>query len=315
MDSGGFADFFRQVPTTIFVMLCASGLLLVVVSVLIVAARIRKAQARAQTPFASSPTYPEPYSSSYSGMSDSADLPDLDMLVSTPPPAGTPAQPAPRPKRTGTYMVTLADGRNVEAVNVMTIARDLADGSLIVQIGDKAYPTGTPITDPEVTRRFTGTIRELVRLASMSNSASAAKAPEVPQPAPAEDVPDFLSSAASAPEAPSRPAAPPLPKGAVLPGDLPKYRDMEMQPIARGKGKKMEPVPELNIADAIETYLQFKLQQSPGFRGRNIHVHPAPGGGVKIEADGLYYDAVADVTDPDVRDFIASAIQEWQERQ
>jgi hypothetical protein len=77
----------------------------------------------------------------------------------------------------------------------------------------------------------------------------------------------------------------------------------------------MRSIPELDIAGAIETYLQHKLAQTPEYAGRKIHVHSAPGGGVRIQVDESFYDAVGDVTDAGVREFLSATIQEWQDRQ
>jgi hypothetical protein len=74
-------------------------------------------------------------------------------------------------------------------------------------------------------------------------------------------------------------------------------------------------VPELDIAGSIEAFLQHKLESTGAYPGREIHVHNAPGGGVRILVDDDYYDAVSDVDDPEVRDYLTATIEEWQERQ
>jgi hypothetical protein len=74
-------------------------------------------------------------------------------------------------------------------------------------------------------------------------------------------------------------------------------------------------MPEINIASAIQAYLQHKLWQERAFPGRMIHVHSAPSGGVMIQVDNDYFESVGEVSDPAVREYIAAAIQEWQERQ
>jgi hypothetical protein len=109
---------------------------------------------------------------------------------------------------------------------------------------------------------------------------------------------------------------PPINNSGKMPGDLPSFR-LEDNPIEkrkRGQKQDIKPVPELNIAGAIEAYLQYKLRHTPEFDGRSIHIYPSPDGGVSIEVDDRYYDAVSDIDDPTVREFIATAIQEWQER-
>jgi len=101
-----------------------------------------------------------------------------------------------------------------------------------------------------------------------------------------------------------------------MPGDLPSFKldDNPYERPKRGQKKEVKPVPELNIAGAIEAYLQYKISHTPDFQGRNIHIYPSPDGGVSIEAEGRYYDAVGDIEDTEVREFIANAIQEWQDR-
>ena len=103
-----------------------------------------------------------------------------------------------------------------------------------------------------------------------------------------------------------------------LPGDLPKFRMPEkIEPPKRGRVKpERTPVPEINIAAAIESYLQHKLSMTGAFPGRSIHVSQSPlHGGVLIEVDGVFFEAVADIKDDAVREYIAAAIQEWQDRQ
>src|SRR5262249_11356221 len=144
--------------------------------------------------------------------------------------------------------------------------------------------------------------------------AAAPSEPAVLEATPVET--DAEANGVVEPPAPKpRPASPPppIPASGVLPGDLPSFK-LDDNPLAKPKrGQKLEqkPVPEINIAGAIEAYLQYKLQHSPEYAGHSIHIHPAPGGGVSIEADGKYYEAVSDVADPAVREFIAQAIQEW----
>jgi hypothetical protein len=106
-----------------------------------------------------------------------------------------------------------------------------------------------------------------------------------------------------------------------MPGDLPRFTlEEEPQKIKTRGGllgrtkTEFVPVPELNIAGAIEAYLQHKLQNTPDFVGRSIHVNPTEDGGVAIEVDGTHYEAVSDVTDDTVRNFLSTTIQEWQQR-
>lgn len=246
---------------------------------------------------------------------DGGELPGLDMLLDTSSLlSDTPA----RATRSGTFAVNLADGGTVDAVEVMSILRDVTDGHLIVQMSDKAYQSIAGSGDAEFRDRFMKVMRELSQITAqvsktpVSASAPSAEAPTPPAPPPAR--PKLASTL---------PPPPPTAEGA-LPGDLPKFR-LEDQPppapppglirgVLGGKKAPSEPVPEINIAGAIEAYLQHRLRNAPDYAGRSIHVHPSPDSGVSIEVDGRYYDAVSEVEDEEVREFIATAIQEWQDR-
>ena len=81
------------------------------------------------------------------------------------------------------------------------------------------------------------------------------------------------------------------------------------------KRSKAEAPPQLDLAAAIETYLQYKLQHTPEYLGRDIHIHGTPTGAIRIQVDQNYYDFVDEVADAEVRDFLQSTIAEWQERQ
>jgi hypothetical protein len=217
-------------------------------------------------------------------------------------PVQSPAPAASAPvSRSSTYTVELTSGRRVEAAEVMTIARDLADGGLIIQIGDRAYRNPAEIDNEATRRRFNTTVRELARQAM-----NADKQPNAKSTAPSER---------SAPR--TAPPPPPTSTTGAMPGDLPKFRADETPLLAPRKRNQPPPppVPDLNIADAIETYLQYKLSHTPEYAGRSIHVHAAPGGGVAIEVDGQFYETVGEVDNDDVRDFLANTIEEWQSRQ
>jgi hypothetical protein len=137
-----------------------------------------------------------------------------------------------------------------------------------------------------------------------------------PEPPPPPDIPEperphppASFGPVEAPPAPQKPAGP-------LPGDLPSFKldDNPLGKLRRLRKSEVKPVPEINLAGAIDAYLQYKLQNTPEYVERSIHILPASDGGVSIEVDGRYYDAVGDVADEAVRNFIGQAIEEWQER-
>jgi hypothetical protein len=106
----------------------------------------------------------------------------------------------------------------------------------------------------------------------------------------------------------------------ALPGDLPDMRlsdkpdNYKRDRFGRVMVQRVDKAPEINIASAIETYLQFRIEQLPQYQQRGIHIRPALNGGVRIEADGKSYDFVDEVADADVRQFLQQTIAEWQER-
>lgn len=291
MDSG-LGDFFRQIPVGLLVTFCVSLLLLVGAIAYIVYARRKRSRALTPASTSEAPAA-EP---------TSADLPDLDALINAPL-VQTAEIPALRRSVSGTYTVNLTGGTVIEAVEVLTILRDVTDGGLIVQIGDKAYRNPPADADAEFKRRYNLTVRELAAV-------DAAPPPAPPAPPPVE-----------APATPSpaveTPAVELLGEDDAVPGALPKFTlpELDLTQVKKRRKPASEPIPEINIAGAIESYLQHKLARTPEYAGRSIHVRSALGGGVTIEVDGKFYEAVSDVDDPAVRQFLSATIEEWQSRQ
>lgn len=303
MDSG-VTDFFRQIPQGFILMFCGSGILLVLVVVYSIYSR-RKQVTDAPYPVSAAPPV-------YASYDDSAaDLPDLDDLAS----AELKAHTAPaKPRSAGAHVVTLAEGENVEVVEVLSVLRDVGEGGLIIQIGGKAYRNPPAYADADFKRRLHNTLRDL-------NGAPAADAAPAAPEAPAE-AHEEATPAMPAPAAPPPAPRVPLPAtrldpGVPAPGDLPKFRMPDGPVVKPKRGEKLvkEPIPEINIAGSIEAFLQHKLARTPQYAARSIHVVPAAHGGVQIEVDGIFYESVAEVADADVRQFLAATIEEWQARQ
>lgn len=318
MDSSEFGDFFGQMPPLLIFNICMvltliSGLLIYfsVVRPMIVSRR-RKAHDRAQP----------------------AAMPDVDSLTSA----------TASIRRTGAYTVLLNDGEAANAVEVLAILRDTADNRLIIQLDDTGYRT--LVDHPQIKTRFTALMKELAETIAKADTPRA-EMPQRPVVTPASvvespietpdiqaypddfDLPDLdsLSTLPAAPPPPapaSKPAAPkrqPTNGGTPVPGAaLPNYRDQSeptitKQGIFRPPKVEFAPIPELNLASAIEAYLQHRLYATQEFPEREIHVHSAPGGGVRIQVDEMYYDAVGDIDEPAIRGFIAETIEEWQDQQ
>lgn len=301
MDSG-FSSFFQQIPAGLILMFCGSGLLLIGVFVYLIVARRR----------ASSSALPvTAFSGASEAVAGEADLPDLDLLFSRESTASEasavvePAAPAPVvPDSDGAQAVRLAEGINVRAVEVLTVLRDSADGSLIVQMGERSYRNPPGLADADFKRRFNAVIRELY-LATFGDSLNV----------PSE------SGERAAPRAPSATpeelAALGLLEDESVPGDLPKYQWDPLQKPVLGRGRKprFEPIEDISVAAAIEAFLQHKLAHAPEFAGRKLHVRSAPGGGLRIEVDGQFFETIDEVSDQPAREFLAATVREWQERQ
>lgn len=245
-----------------------------------------------------------------------------------------------------TAYVQLNTGQIAPAQEIISILRDDDDGRLLIQVGNTGYRTLADSADIKLL--FTQIMKELAGTITKPDSNPPVRKryvvgePEVDEPIfqqtpniepPVQsDMPsirDLLVDNDPVPakpvepkrERPKAPAPPPPKHGAPMPGDLPSYK-LEDNPLKAEKkgrfgGQKMEaePVPELDLAAAIETYLQYKLQHTPDYMGRAIHIHGTPSGAIRIQVDQDYYDFVDEVADTEIRQFLQDTIAEWQERQ
>lgn len=231
----------------------------------------------------------------------------------------------------GQVSVQLASGETTQARQLLSILRDEEDGRLMVLTGDTAYRT--LLDDPEVKKQFTTIMKELSAIIlkadtrpekTTSEPVKAAKPeptvakPQIEKPKPIEN--QSIADDSEAKVDLSIKAAKDLEIEDRLPGDLPNMKlpdnpdNYKVGRFGRVSVKHVDKAPELNIAAAIEAYLQYKIEQNPEYQRRGIHIKPALGGGVSIEADGKAYDFVDKIADSDVREFIQTAINEWQER-
>lgn len=219
--------------------------------------------------------------------------------------------------------VRLAGGDVADARELLSILRDERDGRLMVQIGENAYRT--LVEDAEAKRTFTRVMKELSGVILTPDTAPA-------QPAEAAPPPPVVPVAVP-PQEPFKPQPTPPASGQTqqvaaateeerqpLPGDLPNMRlsdnpdNYKRDRFGRVVVQRVDKAPEINIASAIESYLQFRIEQLPQYQQRGIHIRSALNGGVRIEADGKSYDFVDEIADADVRQFLQKTIAEWQER-
>jgi hypothetical protein len=332
-----FGGLLEQIPFFLILQIClAATLLMAAIGYFVYRRRKRAEAAKAAAP--PPPGFvPAPESEisvpAASADYDMGDLPDLDLLVDSS--SLVIDTLAPKRAKPGVVAVNLHTGASVEAKEILAILRDENDGRLIVQIGDTAYRT--LVDTPNAKKQFAEIMKELAEVVAQPDSQALEASPtvepeiepELPQEPQAaeENQPSLRDLVEPQPAAPAPPPVkksappPPIRPDGAMPGDLASYKlenypvDIKRGGILRPKKFESAPVPELNIAAAIEAYLQYKLQHTPEYSGRSIHVHPAPGGGVAIEVDGAFFDAVGDVNDLEVRQFLADTIQEWQERQ
>lgn len=332
-----FSEFFRQMPPGLIANLCTIGTMLLALMVYFGFVKPRRAQRRLAEREAA--VHEREIQALYGiPEEDGHDMPDMDSLIGgdqpdimprTPPSAPTPV-PAPQPQKTviptrrkGEYAVRLNTGQNARAVEVISVLRDSVDNRLIVQIGDTGYRTLVDQSDAHA--NFSEIMRELANTIAQPDEGYPAETQpavetfelvegEESEPLDFPDL-DVLSSVSPPPSAPA--ASRPKPE-APRPGDLPKVQQqtqVKSGGFLRPAKVEVEPVQEINIASAIQAYLQHKLWQERAFPGRMIHVHSAAGGGVMIQVDENYFESVGEITDSEVREYIATTIQEWQERQ
>ncbi len=192
-----------------------------------------------------------------------------------------------------------------DAVEVMSVWRDLSDGRLIIQMGNQRYRTLSEIPNADLARRFVAIVRELW---AMVNSTAARSTGA--QFAPGE-------SAAGVPP-PDTPTGSMKARMGLLTADQEQPKPHMLRQVTRSMaGQKPvipPPEPPPGIAGSVEDFLQFKLSSTPQFATRSVHIRPAHDQGVRIEVDGHYYDAIDDVVDPDVREFLFAMMREWEAR-
>lgn len=194
-----------------------------------------------------------------------------------------------------------------DAVEVMRVWRDLSDGTLIVQMGDKRYRSMGELTNsPDLVRRFSAVVRELYSMVNGGARPTTLPAPDMPA------LPDMPGGGMKARIGMLKDQG--ADESLVKPGGVLRQlgRAATGQSSLQPKG---DIVSSGGIADMVEEFLQYKLTNHPQFGKRSIHIRPAIDGGVRIEVDGNSYQGIGDVVDPDAREFLFSVMKEWEARQ
>ncbi len=246
--------------------------------------------------------------------------------------AATPARPAPAPTRAAAQPTPARNASAplpANAAEVLRLYRD-ADGALTILLDGRSYRSLAEIKAAGLDGRFMTLLRELGRFTRASAPAEHQPSPG-PEPAPipepeAEPLqpPAPASTAATLPtdaqptleELTGLPSVSPVAPGPGEPEPLGTFFDnmrRMVQPGARGDRAAYQP--PSSIPDQIESILQLRLLTSDAYRGRQIHIKPAASGGVQIVVDQRVYEAVSDIEDTGVREFVQAAIRDWENQQ
>ncbi len=320
MNDAGLSEFLGQIPFGFILMFCGSGIALVASLIVIINTRRQKAQRVALNMQPASPAALPLMAF------ETSEMPDLDTLLNSPP------TPAPvRAAHPGVQPITLTSGESVEAIELLSLMRDVTGGGLIVQINDKKYRVAGSMSDLEFRNKLKSLMKEVAT--ALGGSAPLVRPPsqmQIPHDegssASATQNAAPAASPAAAPTSASKPAAPadppristPAPAATSAAFDLPKFSlDSTSTPMTRKDLKQAysAPIPQIDIAGAIEAFLQHKLSISQQFPGRQIHVRPAKDGGIRIQVDSQFFEAVGDVSEAEIQAFLKATIAEWQERQ
>ncbi len=211
-------------------------------------------------------------------------------------PLGVSAQTAKKGQGALGTASTNENDRNRDAVEVMRVSRHLDGGGLIVEMGGWRFDSAAEIQTEDQARRFTGLVKELALMTrGLSSEESDVAGTD------STDKPDDVASARIGMLRGQGQTEPP--KLSFLPS------------LGRGGAAKADSQnSSAGIAPAVEEFLQFKLNKTPQFAERSIHIRSGPDHGIRIEVDGHYYDGIGDVVDPDVRDFLSALMREWEAR-
>jgi hypothetical protein len=234
---------------------------------------------------------PEPMSESeLAEMFPEPEPEDIYPAEDEPVPADTGAvpgeEPLPEPVPRPGVGEAAAAGEPADSVELLRVWRDLSTGSLVLEIGGQRFESLRDLRSADLERRFLNVVRDLDAVARPARKITSDRA------------------AAQAPGADDLTPPPSMSPGSML---------RQMTRVAMGHTPTpAEELPALNIADEIETLLQFRLDNLPSFSDRSIHVRPSIEGGVRIEVDGTFYDGIDEVEDDDVRDLLIDVVQEWE---
>jgi len=183
------------------------------------------------------------------------------------------------------------------------------EGYLMVEIEGQRYRRLFDVRDGAVGRRLLETINRLV---AFSKGLEARIAP-VPQPQTAAPRPEAVTPVGEAgAEGQSQTLLEPLHQQE---DDRHRMSRISMDPRPfRGRSEAKQVGITLNLAEEIERLLQIRVKAASEFSERYIHVAGAPDGGLRFEVDGVSYNAIDAIPEPQVQALIRGAISDWDAR-
>ncbi len=197
-----------------------------------------------------------------------------------------------------------------------------SEGDLIVEVNGQCYRSRQEITNYETGQQIANAASDLNYFL---NSFS-------PAPAKATAPPPARSTSPGSPAGePARPAAsqpltrtpPPASannrpvvvmtreEAAQAPLSLPSMDIVKELKYLRGQGKKPE-IKIKSVMDEINDLVQAKIANTP-LAQRGLKIADGPNGGV-FSLDGKDYESVDDLPDPEIREVVRTAVQEWDKK-
>jgi hypothetical protein len=171
-------------------------------------------------------------------------------------------------------------------------------GTLAVFVQGQHYHHLRGITDPKVEHEVISAIDAIRAFGEGVLPASQPASPQAsPQPLAPAGAPVDRAAPVRAPRRPFTPSPPPAKSAPARSASL-------LQP-----GHFLDPLTFVNDIDALT---KQKLQQHPDLASRFVQLEAGPDGGIRIHVDHQVFEAVGDITDPQIRGLIQEAIREWE---
>jgi hypothetical protein len=183
------------------------------------------------------------------------------------------------------------------------------EGYLVVEVEGRRYRRLFDVRDGEAGRRLLETINRLV-VFSRGQESRVTPAPPAEMPAPSTAA--VAAPATAAVESGSQTLLDSLQEQEEE--ALKKSRiTLDPRPFRRRTESRQSGI-TLNLASEIEGLLQLRVQASPAFSQRSIHVVSASDGGLRFEVDGTRYGTMDEIPEPQVQGLIGAAISDWEAR-